>query len=517
MASQATAVVGSSATAAAAAQKQDKPRPHTCTTCLRAFARLEHLKRHERSHTKEKPFECPICERRFARRDLLLRHQQKLHTGLATTRQRQPRKNSITVATLGRPRKEPPPRPRSNTFSGPSSVPVPVSGPGFGSAADTTASTNSWLESTFGKGIAAAACDTTSANWYMADAAAAAAAAAGARADAGSPKATLFGSLFINPDLLPFTLPDNESLGLTPDEDVLEFDDDFWLGNLSIASPTTSAANSNPHNGARGSSTSSRPEDYASPMSYDTPVSTTSTVSSLPDNIKSEPGLNLNFAFPSPLPQPAEHTGRDIMSRAHMQTQVDNANRRNSPAEFDDNTISPALLLDHNHLHHLYSEMSIDPLSTFAAQPSPTPSMTSTTSRSSNSSSANTSIATSSPPVEHGTLPAAKLQRHSSLPSTTSSPASSLLPSRSKPGLPSSSTMGPEILYAGHGHASQASNMLLNTLSARNAFAPATLANETTFSSDFTSDLFGDLPAFTTMSQLHLRDSPSQLRQNSMF
>ncbi|KAK3613890.1 hypothetical protein LTR22_027974, partial [Elasticomyces elasticus] len=59
--------------------KTDKPRPHVCGTCARSFARLEHLKRHERSHTKEKPFECPECTRCFARRDLLLRHQQKLH------------------------------------------------------------------------------------------------------------------------------------------------------------------------------------------------------------------------------------------------------------------------------------------------------------------------------------------------------------------------------------------------------------------------------------------------------
>ncbi|ORY14434.1 DNA binding regulatory protein-like protein AmdX [Clohesyomyces aquaticus] len=69
--------------------KTDKPRPHVCGTCTRSFARLEHLKRHERSHTKEKPFECPQCTRCFARRDLLLRHQQKLHQqGAASTRPR---------------------------------------------------------------------------------------------------------------------------------------------------------------------------------------------------------------------------------------------------------------------------------------------------------------------------------------------------------------------------------------------------------------------------------------------
>ncbi|KAK2754586.1 hypothetical protein FQN54_006987 [Arachnomyces sp. PD_36] len=78
--------------------KTDKPRPHVCGTCQRSFARLEHLKRHERSHTKEKPFECPECTRCFARRDLLLRHQQKLH--MATTPAPRPR-NTRRESTSG--------------------------------------------------------------------------------------------------------------------------------------------------------------------------------------------------------------------------------------------------------------------------------------------------------------------------------------------------------------------------------------------------------------------------------
>ncbi|KAE8154705.1 fungal-specific transcription factor domain-containing protein [Aspergillus avenaceus] len=106
--------------------KTDKPRPHVCTTCGRSFARLEHLKRHERSHTKEKPFECPDCTRCFARRDLLLRHQQKLHmtttpssrprnarresTGAAGTGTNRVRKNSIVNTSSNM-------RPRANTIS----------------------------------------------------------------------------------------------------------------------------------------------------------------------------------------------------------------------------------------------------------------------------------------------------------------------------------------------------------------------------------------------------------------
>lgn len=81
--------------------KTDKPRPHVCGTCGRSFARLEHLKRHERSHTKEKPFECPECTRCFARRDLLLRHQQKLHmTNTTSSRPRAARRESASAASV---------------------------------------------------------------------------------------------------------------------------------------------------------------------------------------------------------------------------------------------------------------------------------------------------------------------------------------------------------------------------------------------------------------------------------
>ncbi|KAH3662474.1 hypothetical protein OGAPHI_005726 [Ogataea philodendri] len=83
--------------------KTDRPRPHICATCTRAFARLEHLKRHERSHTNEKPFQCAACGRCFARRDLVLRHQQKLHSSLPTN-------NRTKVARKGRGTKSASPR-----------------------------------------------------------------------------------------------------------------------------------------------------------------------------------------------------------------------------------------------------------------------------------------------------------------------------------------------------------------------------------------------------------------------
>lgn len=96
--------------------KTDKPRPHVCGTCQRSFARLEHLKRHERSHTKEKPFECPECTRCFARRDLLLRHQQKLHQTTTPSSRPRNRRESASGAAPGASRV------RKNSIAGPSAA-----------------------------------------------------------------------------------------------------------------------------------------------------------------------------------------------------------------------------------------------------------------------------------------------------------------------------------------------------------------------------------------------------------
>ena len=46
---------------------------HSCPipTCGRLFKRLEHLKRHVRTHTQERPYACPLCNKAFSRSDNL--------------------------------------------------------------------------------------------------------------------------------------------------------------------------------------------------------------------------------------------------------------------------------------------------------------------------------------------------------------------------------------------------------------------------------------------------------------
>ncbi|PNS20504.1 hypothetical protein CAC42_5954 [Sphaceloma murrayae] len=61
--------------------KKVKEKRFLCTTCQRTFARLEHLQRHERTHTNEKPFLCRQCDHRFSRSDLLTRHERLSHSG----------------------------------------------------------------------------------------------------------------------------------------------------------------------------------------------------------------------------------------------------------------------------------------------------------------------------------------------------------------------------------------------------------------------------------------------------
>ncbi|OAQ33074.1 hypothetical protein K457DRAFT_40729, partial [Linnemannia elongata AG-77] len=51
---------------------------HTCSEvgCSKRFKRLEHLKRHIKTHTLERPFNCPYttCTKKFSRSDNLSQH-----------------------------------------------------------------------------------------------------------------------------------------------------------------------------------------------------------------------------------------------------------------------------------------------------------------------------------------------------------------------------------------------------------------------------------------------------------
>ncbi|KAI1626934.1 transcription factor STE12 [Exophiala viscosa] len=55
---------------------------HSCPipSCGRLFKRLEHLKRHVRTHTQERPYVCPYCNKAFSRSDNLAQHRRTHET-----------------------------------------------------------------------------------------------------------------------------------------------------------------------------------------------------------------------------------------------------------------------------------------------------------------------------------------------------------------------------------------------------------------------------------------------------
>ncbi|KAK4160586.1 hypothetical protein QBC43DRAFT_270269 [Cladorrhinum sp. PSN259] len=80
-----------------------KPKRFQCSRCQRFFARLEHLQRHERTHTQERPFACHRCESKFTRSDLLIRHERLSHNsvGAESQPQRRPRKPRPRTSSRG--------------------------------------------------------------------------------------------------------------------------------------------------------------------------------------------------------------------------------------------------------------------------------------------------------------------------------------------------------------------------------------------------------------------------------
>ncbi|GAA53739.1 hypothetical protein CSKR_103759 [Clonorchis sinensis] len=70
-----------------------------CDICQKGFTRSDHLMTHRRTHTGERPYPCWYCDRRFARSDERNRHA-KVHSREKTGRSRKPRGSKVkTVAT----------------------------------------------------------------------------------------------------------------------------------------------------------------------------------------------------------------------------------------------------------------------------------------------------------------------------------------------------------------------------------------------------------------------------------
>ncbi|PHH62515.1 hypothetical protein CDD81_7088 [Ophiocordyceps australis] len=79
--------------------RDQKPKTLPCRYCNKQFRRVEHVQRHERTHTKEKPFSCAWdrCGKTFGRRDLLVRHEKLVHLNDGSKENNRPRTSSSST------------------------------------------------------------------------------------------------------------------------------------------------------------------------------------------------------------------------------------------------------------------------------------------------------------------------------------------------------------------------------------------------------------------------------------
>ncbi|KAB5513598.1 zinc finger protein ADR1 [Coniochaeta sp. 2T2.1] len=105
--------------------KKNTDKRFICPRCDRHFSRLEHLQRHDRTHTQERPFACQQCESRFTRSDLLIRHERLSHNKEKRDAQSQQPAADLTDTggqssrpETGRPAKRMRPSPRNRDTDG---------------------------------------------------------------------------------------------------------------------------------------------------------------------------------------------------------------------------------------------------------------------------------------------------------------------------------------------------------------------------------------------------------------